>query len=151
MVQTRAQSKNVKTPTVKKSSNSTKGKEQEIKPIIIDDIQTAPNPPKVDNQPNTTDTSIHTKYLQTQTYSQPKFRLPPRPPDQVRPTTQITTGIGPNLDFEENSLHQEGIITEMYESQDKSYLEKPQELTDLVGDTKLIHKYLPKQVDIDKS
>ena len=33
---------------------------------------------------------------------------------------------------------------------DKSYLEQPQELTDLVGSTKLIHKYLPKQVDIDK-
>ena len=76
MVQTRAQSKNVKTPMVKKSSNSTKGKKQEIKPIIIDDIQTAPNPPKLNNQPNTTDASIHTKYLQTQTYSQPKIRPP---------------------------------------------------------------------------
>ena len=55
-----------------------------------------------------------------------------------------------NLDFEENSPHQEGIITEMYESPDKSYLEQPQELSDLVDSTKLIHKYLPKQVDIDK-
>ena len=32
MVQTRTQSKSVKTPVVKKSSNSTKGREQEIKP-----------------------------------------------------------------------------------------------------------------------
>ena len=38
----------------------------------------------------------------------------------------------------------------MYESPDKSYLEQPQELSDLVDSTKLIHKYLPKQVDIDK-
>ena len=38
----------------------------------------------------------------------------------------------------------------MYESPDKSYLEQPQELTDLVDSIKLIHKYLPKQVDIDK-
>ena len=38
----------------------------------------------------------------------------------------------------------------MYESPDKSYLEQPQELTDLVDSTKLIHKYLPKQVDIDR-
>ena len=31
-----------------------------------------------------------------------------------------------------------------------SYLEQPQELSDLVDSTKLIPKYLPKQVDIDK-
>ena len=58
--------------------------------------------------------------------------------------------MGPNLDFEENSPHQEGIITETYESPDKSYLEQPQELTDLVDSTKLIHKYLPKLVGIDR-
>ena len=38
----------------------------------------------------------------------------------------------------------------MYESPDKSYLEQPQELADLVDSTKLMHKYLPKQVDIDR-
>ena len=38
----------------------------------------------------------------------------------------------------------------MYESPDKSYLEQPQELTDLVDSTQLIHKYLPKHVDIDR-
>ena len=38
----------------------------------------------------------------------------------------------------------------MYKSPDMSYLEQPQELTDLVDSTKLIHKYLPKQVDIDR-
>ena len=38
----------------------------------------------------------------------------------------------------------------MYESPDKSYLEQPQELSDLVNSTKIIHKYLPKQVDIYK-
>ena len=38
----------------------------------------------------------------------------------------------------------------MYESPDKSYLEQPQELSDLVDSTKIIYKYLPKQVDIDK-
>ena len=58
--------------------------------------------------------------------------------------------MGPSIDFEENSPHQEGIITEMYKSPDKSYLEQPQELTDLVDRTELIHKYLPKQMDIDK-
>ena len=36
----------------------------------------------------------------------------------------------------------------MYESPDKSYLEQPQELSDLVDSTKTVHKHLPKQVDI---
>ena len=38
----------------------------------------------------------------------------------------------------------------MYVSPDKSYIEQPQKLSDLVDNTKLIHKYVPKQVDIDK-
>ena len=38
----------------------------------------------------------------------------------------------------------------MYESPDKSYLEQSQELSDLLDSTKLIHRYLPKQEDIDK-
>ena len=38
----------------------------------------------------------------------------------------------------------------MYKSPDKSYLEQPQELSDLVDSTKPIHKYLPKQVDTHK-
>ena len=46
--------------------------------------------------------------------------------------------------------YQEGIIAETYVSPDKSYIEQPQELTDLVDSTKLMQKYLPKQVDIDK-
>ena len=41
-------------------------------------------------------------------------------------------------------------ITETYKSPDKSYLDQPQELTGLVDSTKLMHKYLPKQVDVDK-
>ena len=66
-------------------------------------------------------------------------------------TPKINTGIRSNLDFEEKSPHQEGIITEMYKSPDKSYFKQPQELADLVDITKFIHKYLPKQVDIDRS
>ena len=60
------------------------------------------------------------------------------------------TGIDPNLDFEENLPHQEGIITEMYVSPDQSYIDQPQELVDLVDSIKVGLKYLPKQVDIDK-
>ena len=56
----------------------------------------------------------------------------------------------PNVDFEENSPHQEGIITEMYISPDQSYIDKPPELTNLVNTSKVVQKYLPRQADIDK-
>ena len=53
-------------------------------------------------------------------------------------------------EIEENSPFQEGIISEIYERPDNSYVQEPQELTDLIDTTKLIQKYLPKQTDIDK-
>ena len=54
------------------------------------------------------------------------------------------------VEIEENSPFQEGIITEIYERPDNSYMQEPQELTDLIDTTKLIQKYLPKQTDIAK-
>ena len=76
MVQTRSQSK-VKAPMVQKPSNSSNTEEQEIKPIIIDDIQTAPNWQKIDGQ-NEANTRIPTKYPQiNQNYVQPVMRPPP--------------------------------------------------------------------------
>ena len=38
----------------------------------------------------------------------------------------------------------------MYINPDQTYFERPQELTDLVNTMKLVQKYLPRQVDIDK-
>ena len=38
----------------------------------------------------------------------------------------------------------------MYINLDQSYFERPQELVDLVNTTKLVQKYLPRQMDIDK-
>ena len=149
MVQTRSQSKGVKAPMVKKAPNSTNKRVQDIKPIIIDDDQDTPNPAGT-NCSTRTDGKLPTVQPPNQTYPQPIIRLPPRTPDPLEPIHMVKAGIESNLDFEENSPHQEGIITEMYESPDKSYLEEPQELSDLVDSTKLIHKYLPKQVDIDK-
>ena len=89
---------------------------------------------------------------QTPAYSHPTSRPPPRPPDLVgdRKTSRTDIGTGPNLDFEENSPHQEGIIMEMSESQDQSYIEEPQNLANLVNTSNLVQKYLPKQIDIDK-
>ena len=62
----------------------------------------------------------------------------------------VTTQIETNIESEENSPHQEGIITKTYENPDKFYLEQPQKLSDLVDSTKIIHRFLPKQDDIDK-
>ena len=49
------------------------------------------------------------------------------------------------MEIEENSPFQEGIISEIYERPDNSFVQEPQELTDLIDTTKLIKKYLPKQ------
>ena len=54
-----------------------------------------------------------------------------------------------NADIEENSPFQEGIISEIYERLDTSYVEEPQELKDLIDTTKLIQKFLLKHTDID--
>ena len=81
---------------------------------------------------------------------QPIARLPLRTPDLVdRRDSRSDKDTSPNLDFEENSPHQEGIITVTYVSPDQSYIEEPQELTDLVNTSQLAQKYLPK-IDIDK-
>ena len=85
-------------------------------------------------------------------YPDPIARPPPRPTElkDKRKDHRQDIGTNPNLDFEENSPHQEGIISEIYVSPDQSYIEKPQELIDLVDTSKLVQNYLPKQTDIDK-
>ena len=96
---------------------------------------------------------IHTRpgVRQTPAYSHPITRPSPRPSNLAdRRNSRADIGTDPNLDFEENSPHEEGIITETYVSSDQSYIEEPQELTDLVNTSKLAQKYLPKQTDIDK-
>ena len=55
-----------------------------------------------------------------------------------------------NMDFEEKSPYQEGIISEMYQRPNESYFQEPPELESLVSRGKLVHKFLPKQPDIDK-
>ena len=43
-----------------------------------------------------------------------------------------------NKDFEENSPHQEGIISEIYQRPDKSQLIEPPKLADLVDTDKIV-------------
>ena len=87
-------------------------------------------------------------------YHDPYARPPPRPPDVTDPTDSqkdlLDNDLDRNVDIEENSPFQEGIISEIYERLDTSYIQEPQELKDLIDTTKLIQKFLPKQMDIDK-
>ena len=68
--------------------------------------------------------------------------------------THNTQGINPNpntnFDFEENPPFQEGIMSETFQRPDKSFFQNPKELGDLINKENLVHKYLPKQMDIDK-
>ena len=73
----------------------------------------------------------------------PSVRLPPKPPNVDNATTSPNLGPDPNMDIEENSPHQEGIITETYVVPDQSYLEQPQELIKLVNTSKMVQQYLP--------
>ena len=57
---------------------------------------------------------------------------------------------GSNLDIEENSPFQEGIISKTIEGLDKMFFQKPKNLDDIIDTGNLIHKFLPKQTDIDK-
>ena len=133
---------------------------REVKPVVIDvtpimiDLDT-----KVDLDTQVKNAVVTQQYdptrlgvRQTPAYSHPTSRPPPRLPDLVDDgkTSWTDVGTGPYLDFEENSPHQEGIITEMYESPDQSYMKEPQNLADLVNTSNLVQKYLPKQIDIDK-
>ena len=55
-----------------------------------------------------------------------------------------------NIDFEENSPFQEGMISEMYQKPDKSYFQEPQEMDSLINTGRLVQMFLLKQTDIDK-
>ena len=55
-----------------------------------------------------------------------------------------------NLDFEESSTFQKGIISETIQRPDKSFFHNLKEFEDLIDKGNLMHKILPKQTDIDK-
>ena len=78
----------------------------------------------------------------------PYARPPPRPPDVTNSIDSqkdlLDTDLDRNIDIEENSLFQEGIISESYERPDQSYIQEPYELKDLIDTTKLVQKFLPK-------
>ena len=80
----------------------------------------------------------------------PNVRPPPKPPNIDETNTDPHQGPDPSMDIEENSPHQEGIITKAYLAPDQSYLEQPQELIKLVNTLKFIQRHLLQQAGIDK-
>ena len=89
----------------------------------------------------------------------PTYRPPSKPirsnmprsleSSQSSPSTE-NINLDINLDFKENFPFQEGVISEAYQSRDKSFFQEPKELNDLVNTGILIQKFLPKPGDIDK-
>ena len=89
----------------------------------------------------------------------PTYRPPPKPIRSNMPRSQESSqssssveNINPdiNLDFEESSPCQEGVISETFQRPAKSLFQESKELNDLINMGNLIQEFLPKQVDIDK-
>ena len=55
-----------------------------------------------------------------------------------------------NFDIEENSPFQEGVISETIQRLDKMFFQNPKSFEDIIDMGNLIHKFLPKQTDIDQ-
>ena len=49
------------------------------------------------------------------------------------------------MDFKENSPYQEGVLSETYHRLDRSYIQEPPDLDNLINTGKLVQKFLPKQ------
>ena len=84
-------------------------------------------------------------------YHDPYVRPPPKPPDISDPLDSQKDLLDNDSDRKSRNRRkfaiQEGIISEIYERPENSYIQEPQELKDLVDTTKLIQNYLPKQID----
>ena len=97
--------------------------------------------------------SMHDRLINNNNPFMPDVILHPDPllksPKQQN-THEISHNPNINLDFEENSPFQEGIMSKTFQRLDKSFFQNPKDLGDLINKENLIHKFLPKQTDIDK-
>ena len=123
--------KNVKVHDICSSTRSTGKIRKEIKPIIIDDTPTIIDlytKTELDTQSQDGTMTKATNNLvrpgtEGTMYPNPIARPPTKPPELMDKTTGIRQNIdtNPNVDFEENSHHQGGIILETYITPDQSY------------------------------
>ena len=77
----------------------------------------------------------------------PLHKHSPKQQNAVSPINQITSI---NLDIKENSPFQEGITSETIQRLHKSFFQNPKGLEGLIDTGNLIHKFLPRQMDIVK-
>ena len=94
----------------------------------------------INNNPFMPDVPLHLDLL----LRAPKQQTIKQSAQEINPNPNI------NFDFEENSPFQEGIMSETFQRLDKSFCQNPKELGDLISKENLIHKFLPKQTDINK-
>ena len=99
---------------------------------------------------------VHDRAINNDKSFSPDVLLHPDPLHKPSPIQQNTDKVNNinqnsniNLDIEENSF-QEGIISETIQRPDKSIFQNPKKLKDLIDMGNLIHKFLPRQTDIDK-
>ena len=100
----------------------------------------------VNNNPFIPDASFH---------PDPLLRSPLKPIKQNMTHDQNSQNVQDinyniNFDFKENPPFQEGVMSETFQRPDKSFFQEPKELGDLINKGNFVHKYLPKQTDIDK-
>ena len=86
-------------------------------------------------------------------YPDPVYGPPPKPVKIPMPRISgglLDIDLELNMDFEDSSPFQVGVLSEMYQRPDKSYFQEPQELESLINTDMLVQKFLPKQADINK-
>ena len=98
MVQTRSQTKCVKSTAKGKSTDSTCKKVQDMKPLIIEDNgdQDIPNQEKTKSS-IIGDTKSFIKHPSNQICPHPSIRLPPRPPDPLDQITRLQQKLNQTL------------------------------------------------------
>ena len=146
LVQTRSQAKaQANAPTVQSSKPMTQNTIPKVDKISIktEKEKDSKPPPSGVGQQLPQGLIIPLGTIMPSIGTHPSVRLPPKPPNVEDTTSSPNLRQEPNVDFEENSLQQEGIITEMHVAPDQSYLEQLQELTKLVNTSKVVQKYLP--------
>ena len=83
-------------------------------------------------------------------YPDPCYRPPIKPIRTPMPGgSQSSESTDINIDFQENSPFQKGVISEIYQRPDRSFFQEPQELESLINTGNLAHSY-QNQADINK-
>ena len=97
------------------------------------------------NNPSIPDVPFHLDLL-----LRPKQHMKQNMTHEQNPQNEHDISPNINFDFEENSPFQECIMSETFQRLDKTFFQNSKESGDLINKRNFIHKYLPKQMDIDK-